>query len=367
MRIVAKYFGSFVRFVVFVALAFVCWVDVLFGSPIGKTEPASPLGILLACIITLGLFVFPWGKDWALFIACCALTCCIFVSDIGKTLTVVPPVLYAVYLAAAFSKRRNIWLVWALISVTFAGFSGYSFVRVTNLYEGFIFIFTCWLAIGFMWLLGLHKRIRDEDILAIKERAELAAVLERTHIARELHDIVGHNLTSVIALADGARFAARKNPEIAVETLETISESSREALRQVRGLVTLLRDDARPRLAPSTAGIPALIDDARASGFQLHVTGEIPKDVSPAAGFVIFRAVQELLTNMLRHSAHPSGSLIFESNSQAVKILAENDTAKEATEGAGLRGLQERVRAVDGSIRISQSQGRFIVQVVIPR
>ena len=65
-------------------------------------------------------------------------------------------------------------------------------------------------------------------------------MVERTRIAREMHDIVAHNLSAVIALADGARYAAAKDPQVASDTLGTIAETSREALKQMRGLLSVL-------------------------------------------------------------------------------------------------------------------------------
>lgn len=356
-----------IRCVVFLCIAIVSLVDVYYGSPVTDSEPAGPLGMTLAVIVAVGLFVYPWYKDRALFVACCALTAMIFISNVAEMLLVGPPVLYGTYLAAAYSNNRNVWLIWALTGVTAAQFSGVSFVHIDSLRTGVIVLVSTFAIIGFVWLLGLNKRRQFADMVAMKERAELAATLERTHIARELHDIVGHNLTSVIALADGARFAAANDPQIAVDTLKTIADSSRAALQQVRGLVTLLRDDARPRLAPSSAGIPVLIEDAKTSGFHLSVTGEVPEHLEPATGFVLFRTVQELLTNMIRHAATPYGTLIFEHTMQGVKVLAENDCAGEASEGMGLMGLRERVQAIGGSVRTKQADGRFYVQVVIPQ
>ncbi|MDO5077963.1 sensor histidine kinase [Corynebacterium sp.] len=362
-----RYLGSFPRWSLILVIGIVGLVDVYFGSPLVGDQPAGAFGFILAVVVFLGLLVHPWGQDRALFAVCAALTLLIFVPNVAETVVIVPPVLYALYLAAAYATHRNRWLAWGIIGVVAAPLFGNTFVAIDSPSMAFAVVVPALFGIGFMWLAGLTRRRQQEVLVTLSERAELAAVLERTHIARELHDIVGHNLTSVIALADGARFAAQNDPQIAVDTLKTISESSREALQQVRGLVTLLREDPRPRLAPSSDGIAALISDAQAGGFRLHVTGEVPGDLSPAAGFVLFRSVQELLTNMIRHAETRSGSLLFEATPLAVKCLAENDCAQDWEKGSGLMGLEERVHAIGGSVRFQHADGRFITQVVIPR
>ncbi|GAA4788365.1 hypothetical protein FRX94_11975 [Corynebacterium canis] len=362
-----RYLGPFPRWSLILAFGFAGLIDVFFGSPIAGDQPAGPLGCALAVILLLGLLLHPWGQDRALFVVCAVLTVLIFVPNVVETVLVAPTTLYAVYLAAAYAAHRNRWLVWAIVGTIAAPYFGNTYVQVESPSMVLPVAIPTLFGVGFMWLVGLNKRRQREMLMTLSERAELAALLERTHIARELHDIVGHNLTSVIALADGARFAAQNDPQIAVETLKTISDSSREALQQVRGLVTLLREDARPRLAPSSDGIAALIHDTRAAGFDLKLTGDIPENLPPAQAFVLFRSVQELLTNMLRHADTPTGSLIFESSPTAVKCLAENDCTKPWEKGSGLLGLQERVEAVGGSVRIRSADQRFVVQVVIPR
>ena len=90
-------------------------------------------------------------------------------------------------------------------------------------------------------------------------RAELATVSERNRIAREMHDIVAHSLTVVIAQADGGRYAGRKDPAKAMEALETISARGREALTQMRGLLSVLHE-GDDRTTTSTPGVSALKD-----------------------------------------------------------------------------------------------------------
>ncbi|XLN83689.1 histidine kinase [Corynebacterium tuberculostearicum] len=123
------------------------------------------------------------------------------------------------------------------------------------------------------------KSATDQQLLI--ERAEMAGAVERNRIAREMHDIVAHNLAGVIALADGARFAAAKNPAAATEALETIASTSRDSLKQMRGLLSVLRDgDSRADTkAPGASDIAGLISEARRSGFDIIVHGlEEPAD-----------------------------------------------------------------------------------------
>lgn len=119
-------------------------------------------------------------------------------------------------------------------------------------------------AITLVALLGIAVRSRQEYTSSLVERArrleverdqqaQLAAAAERTRIAREMHDIIGHNLSVITGLADGGSYAAAKSPERAGQALEAIATTSRQALAELRRLLDVLREEAVPtaELAPS--------------------------------------------------------------------------------------------------------------------
>lgn len=137
--------------------------------------------------------------------------------------------------------------------------------------------------LGFFWLLGANRRRRAAEIAALRDRAELAAIAERTRIAREMHDIVAHSLTAVIAQADGGRFIAAKHPDKAVEALENIAGTARSSLAQMRELLSVLRDPA-DSLADAGATAPATDAASRGAGAGDGAGGSGGDDASGAVG-----------------------------------------------------------------------------------
>ncbi len=128
------------------------------------------------------------------------------------------------------------------------------------------------------WALGFAAQEREKYVASLVARAEqaermaereveLAARDERSRIAREMHDVVAHGLSVIVIQADGARYAAVKDPDVAVGTLETISTTGRESLTEMRRLLGLLRDgDTGVTPQPGLADVRHLVDEARAAG-----------------------------------------------------------------------------------------------------
>ena len=234
-------------------------------------------------------------------------------------------------------------------------------------------LFSSWTWVAFFWMLGDVSRRRRRYLEVLRQRAELAGVVERTRIAREMHDIVAHSLAAVISLADGARFAARRDPQAAVDTLELIAATSRESLEQMRGLLSVLRDDTgRSESAPpGAADLPGLIADARRSGLRLSVRGmdAIPGDLPQLSQMTLYRLVQEMLTNMLRHG-DGTGELAVADTGRAVTVTATNPTGQTGNPGGsgfGITGMRERLRAIGGHLDVVDTGARFVVTAVVPR
>lgn len=231
-----------------------------------------------------------------------------------------------------------------------------------------------WVFLGFFFLLGAQLRNRRETISELEQQIEFAHVRERTQIAREMHDIVAHTLAGITALADGARYASKHNPEVARGALETISAESRTALSQMRGLLSVLRDDdaaAPTGAAPSRRDFTALFNEARARGLNLSVTGfdELPEDVPPLTLFTLYRVCQEAITNMLRHAPAPEGALAFSADAKSVRVEAVNAApkSKHGPNGFGLVGIRERVAAHGGRVNVTDDGGEFVLTAEVPR
>lgn len=293
-------------------------------------------------------------------------------------------VFYTTYLVSAYSppKWRKIWLPVIIAGVMLAIVTDHTFVDVnvvlsnnspadlSRLQLYIMMFFVSLIGLGFFWLLGLQRRRQDADRQALKDRAELAAVVERTRIAREMHDIVAHNLSAVIALADGARYAAAKDPQVASDTLGTIAETSREALKQMRGLLSVLRDDAvRDPNAVGVSAVEGLLADAHRTGLTVTSTGfdELPEGLPQLTQSTLYRVVQELLTNMLKYSPDRHGTLTAEVTDRRIRIISANKQGdSESDPGFGLIGMRERVHALGGTMQVSRDE-EFTVTVELPR
>lgn len=190
---------------------------------------------------------------------------------------------------------------------------------------------------------------------------------ERTRIASELHDIVGHALSvMVVQAAAGQRLAAR-DPDAARATLDVIAESARQGRADLQRLVDLLGGGPVPAGAGGELG---LVDEvvARAARSGLAVTCRFEGDrdgVGADRAHVAFRVVQESLTNALRHAP---GSVVRvlvrgEPDGRRLTVRVENDAAPTgarsdlAGSGQGLQGLRERVLAAGGSFAAGPSGG----------
>ncbi|WP_349427375.1 histidine kinase [Microbacterium sp. LWS13-1.2] len=219
---------------------------------------------------------------------------------------------------------------------------------------------------------------RSRQLLVERDQqARLGAAAERTRIAREMHDIVSHNLTVVVALAEGA--TATTDPARARVATEQIAATARGALTEMRAMLGVLRDPDPSPSAPLSPILPATAGDAveaaQRAGFpvRLHTEGRI--DSVPAeVRFAVTRIVQESLTNAMRHA--PAASRIdvriVVGEDVDVEIIndgvhARPESAADSRGGYGLPGLRERAAHVGGQLTAGPAEGgRWIVRASLP-
>jgi signal transduction histidine kinase len=224
--------------------------------------------------------------------------------------------------------------------------------------------------------LGLYAATRRVYLLELHDRAErlererdqqgaLAAAAERARITREMHDVVAHHLTVMVALSDGAIAATRFSPEEGIEAMRDVSATGRRALADTRQLLGVLRDaaptigstDARQPM-PDLAELDDLIERVRAAGlpttFEVHGSGApIPTGVQ----LTVYRLVQEALTNTLKHGgAGARAAVRLHRVDQELRIEVDDDGAGinaqvPDTIGGGLVGMRERVNAYGGQVQ----------------
>lgn len=293
----------------------------------------------------------------------------------------------AYFISAKLTLRRRFWLALLLFGSFFAMVWGTFYNAGTNgvgvdfrtaefwLFWGLIILLTV-VTVALMWLTGRYSLRRDQAVEALAARAELATVSERNRIARELHDIVAHSLTVVIAQADGGRYAGRKDPDKAIEALDTIAARGRSALTQMRELLSVLHDDApSPRsttVTPGVAGVPDLVEDAKRNGVQveLHVTGE-PHQLDEVRDLSVYRIVQESLTNVLKHAGSVPAQVRLEWEPARVTISVDNAPGDDRIEGSGrgLTGIRQRVAIHGGEAKWGASAvypGGWNVTATVP-
>ena len=344
--------------------------------------------ILYATVLPLALWLHPKMKEKAIGAIAIVFTLCLFTPLAALSNVHAFPLAYCAFLIGAHSPKRlrRVWIVWigvgTLSSVWAQHFSYLIFSDIDFGLEGaeieplaslVSVVIIAWPVMGFFFLLGTNDRKKREDQQLLIERAEMAGAVERNRIAREMHDIVAHNLAGVIALADGARFAAAKNPAAATEALETIASTSRDSLKQMRGLLSVLRDgDSRADTkAPGASDIAGLISEARRTGFDITVHGleDLPTESDELYQFTVYRVVQEILTNMLKHSREKRGVLRFRSTGNGLVLGADNPAARTPDNhkpGYGLIGMSERVKAYGGSVATRTEDGHFFITVEVP-
>ncbi|MGK5681438.1 sensor histidine kinase [Actinoplanes sp. URMC 104] len=205
---------------------------------------------------------------------------------------------------------------------------------------------------GAAWLAG-HALRRRHAQAAADHRAALAA--ERARIARELHDVVAHGLSVIAIQSDAAEQALAVDPRLAGEPLRAIRATAQESLGEMRRLVGLLRvDDSGPlQPQPGTRHLDALTEEVRAAGVRvdLDLTGEAAA-LPPGLDLVVYRIVQESLTNVCRH-AGPAASVRVSARVGERDVLVEvvDDgvaAGQPSAGGHGLLGLRERVALYGG-------------------
>jgi signal transduction histidine kinase len=244
-----------------------------------------------------------------------------------------------------------------------------------GMFAGFVFLSGMAIA---AFVLGVNIQTRraylasleDRTIRAERERdqrSQIDAAKERALIAREMHDIVAHNLSVMIALADGAAFAARANAADAEAAARHVSATGRQALDEMHRLLGVLRGngDETPRAPqPGIAQIDELVTQVRVAGLPTSwtVAGQ-PFPLSPTAGLAVYRVVQEALTNVLKHADEPTEAKVSLRYADPVVELEIIDDGRGrpappgAVAGHGLSGMRERVAVFDGRVAAGARPG----------
>ncbi|TYR63734.1 sensor histidine kinase [Streptomyces parvus] len=245
------------------------------------------------------------------------------------------------------------------------------------------------------WVLGDSLRTRRAYFDQLEERAarlerereaqsKVAVAAERARIARELHDVVAHNVSVMVVQADGAAYVMDTAPDQAKQALETISGTGRQALAEMRRLLGVLRTGDAPESGeyvpqPDVEQIEDLVAQVRQTGLEVDFKVEgTPRPLPSGVELTAYRVVQEALTNTRKHGGPDAGAsvrlvyfddglglLIEDDGRGAAHELYEDGGADGA--GHGMIGMRERVGMVGGTLDAGpRPGGGFRISALLP-
>jgi signal transduction histidine kinase len=293
-------------------------------------------------------------------------------------------VLIVCYTLAAYTPRRvslrglGICLVGAAAAVVFwhpaRGGDRLTAMGWSALLLGSLVLAAWLLGDSIRWRRGFYQALEERAARLEQERdaqAQIAAAAERARIARELHDVVAHNVSVMVVQADGAAYALDSSPQRAREALGAISATGRRALAELRSLLGVLRDSAGPAVAlapqPGLEQLEELVVEARSAGLPVSLTVEgVPRPVPQGEALAAYRVVQESLTNTRKHAGpgvSAAVTLRYAEESLVISVTDDGRGASAPKDGAladpghGLAGMRERVELYGGSMRSGPRAG----------
>ncbi|WP_431679238.1 sensor histidine kinase [Kitasatospora sp. KL5] len=243
------------------------------------------------------------------------------------------------------------------------------------------------------WAWGRLTRVRGAYLVELEDRAarlererdaqsKVAVAAERARIARELHDVVAHNVSVMIVQADGAAYVLDNSPQQAKEALATIAGTGRQALVEMRRLLGVLRtsetaEEYVPQ--PGVEELPELLEQVRTAGLPVDfATSGEPRELPRGLELTVYRIVQEALTNVRKHGGPGARARVaVDFGDRDLEVLIEDDgrgsTAEQLDAGGadgpghGLIGMRERVGMVSGSLDVGpRPGGGFRIRAVLP-
>jgi signal transduction histidine kinase len=242
-----------------------------------------------------------------------------------------------------------------------------------------------WLAFATAWLVGRDLRRRRQHVEGLEDRAtrlerdreeqaRLAVSEERARIARELHDVVAHGVSVIVAQARAGPHLVHDHQRT-TEAFRAIESSGRDALVELRRLLGILRSGDQ-QLAigpqPGLSSLQSLVEQVRASGLdvQLRTEGEVVH-VPAGVDLSAYRIVQEALTNVVKHASATSAEVVIRYGPQALELDVIDDgqgtVATVNGTGHGLIGMRERVALYGGTIETgARAEGGFLVRARLP-
>jgi len=228
--------------------------------------------------------------------------------------------------------------------------------------------------LGTLGMVLVFLRVLDERLAIERRLAERTLVDERRRLAGEVHDVVGHTLSASMLHTTAARLSVRSDPDAAIASLERAEQQGRRSMDDIRSVVHLLRDDSGNGPPMRLAGdLPELVEGFRSAGAEIQYTsGGRLDDLSAPTALTVYRAVQEGLTNAIRHgtgAVDVTVGLVGDSEHVEIEIANERRVPPSAAvSGSGLAGMRERVNAIGGTLDAGPIDGgrRWMLRARIP-
>ena len=365
-----------------VALALAFGAIVVADTAIHPVPPPQPLVVVDVVSGVLGCLALWWRRRWPVGIA-------LVLAAIGTYSDMVSgAVLIALFTVAVHRPLRTLLIV---TGANLASFAAYVVVRpgVDGPQLMVVLVGLVLNAAAVAW--GLFVRARRQLLLELRDRAvraeseqrlrvEQARQLERTRIAREMHDVLAHRLSLLSMHAGALEFRPDAPPAEVARAVGVIRASARAALEDLRQVIGLLRDTAdgaagdRPQ--PTLADVPALVEESRQAGLRVREEYEL-SDLTTApevAGRTAYRVVQEGLTNVRKHAPGAVASVRVRADTDGLDVEIVNppwigDKHDETlpSAGTGLIGLRERVGLAGGILEHGwTAAGEFRLHARLP-
>ena len=361
------------------------------SEPYGSVLPAIPY-IVSVVVAAGGIIAFRRRRPTLAFLVVFVATWPLVLVDPSLSNLAVA---YAVFAVAVYDSPRRAWMFAAPSALLTIG------VAVLSVFVPLPFVAeplespwasaATYMIVGILTLLvalfwgqsaGGRKRYIDGLIEHARhlererdQQAQLAALAERSRIARDVHDIVSHSLSVIVRLADGARAVFDQEPQRAKQAigeLGGVARSSLTEMRRVIGVMESAPDAAAPQTGVSYEDLDSLIDVYRGIGLPVELVTRGGAPSQSGVQVTVFRVIQEALTNALRHASAPTVVSVLVETDADVEVTVINDGAPlSVTEddhvGRGLVGMRERAALYGGTLDAGPTgDGQWRVRLALP-
>lgn len=322
----------------------------------------------------VGCFALLWRRTYPWQVHAVVLAATVLL-EMGLPAEGIVAMAFSLYCLGRFEANTRASWIALLATLAFVVFDEKVLVKPTA--GGTVAVILAWA----LWYIGRRLRFRSEYLRLMEERAgylerernaesERAVAAERTRIAREMHDVVAHQVSMMTVQAGAARTISRSNPEAASEAMAAVEAAGRHALSEMRHLLGVLRpasDTASLTPQPDLNDLPALIEKVRrvVNKVDYEAQGDLG-DVPARVALAVYRIVQESLTNVIKHvGAETSVNVSVRVEPGFIAVCVRDDghgagqqsIGEESSGGHGIAGMRERVELLGGHLHAGVIEG----------